>query len=307
MATYVGRRLLQALVVLWGVSVIVFLLLRLAPSDPVTLMLAESASAEQIAEARHALGFDRPIYVQYLIFLGRALQGDLGSSLYYKEPALGVILRALPRTLLLGGIAFAISLAVALPVGIVSAIRRDSLWDYFGVGLALIGQATPPYWLGIMLILIFSVNLRLLPTSGSFGPEHVVLPAITLAAVLMPVVTRLVRSGMLDVLHEDYVRTARAKGLRERVVIGKHALRNMLIPLVTVLGLQLTSLLGGAVIVEQVFAWPGVGQIAVQAIYSRDYPVVQADVLVVSAAFVFMNLLVDVLYAWLDPRIRVAG
>jgi peptide/nickel transport system permease protein len=194
-----------------------------------------------------------------------------------------------------------------LPVGIVSAIRRDSLWDYLGVGLALIGQATPPYWLGIMLILVFSVNLRLLPTSGSFGPEHVVLPSITLAAVLMPVVTRLVRSGMLDVLHEDYVRTARAKGLRERVVIGKHALRNMLIPLVTVLGLQLTSLLGGAVIVEQVFAWPGVGQIAVQAIYSRDYPVVQADVLVVSSAFVLMNLLVDVLYAWLDPRIRVSG
>ena len=307
MATYVGRRLLQAVVVLWGVSVIVFLLLRLAPSDPVTLMLAESASAEQIAEARHALGFDRPIYAQYLIFLGRALQGDLGRSLYYKEPALAVILRALPRTLLLGGIAFAISLAVALPVGIVSAIRRDSLWDYLGVGLALIGQATPPYWLGIMLILVFSVNLRLLPTSGSFGPEHVVLPSITLAAVLMPVVTRLVRSGMLDVLHEDYVRTARAKGLRERVVIGKHALRNMLIPLVTVLGLQLTSLLGGAVIVEQVFAWPGVGQIAVQAIYSRDYPVVQADVLVVSSAFVLMNLLVDCLYAWLDPRIRVSG
>jgi peptide/nickel transport system permease protein/oligopeptide transport system permease protein len=158
-----------------------------------------------------------------------------------------------------------------------------------------------------MLILVFSVGLRLLPTSGSFGPEHVVLPSITLAAVLMPVVTRLVRSGMLDVLHEDYVRTARAKGLSERVVVGKHALRNMLIPLVTVLGLQLTSLLGGAVIVEQVFAWPGVGQIAVQAIYSRDYPVVQADVLVVSSAFVLMNLLVDVLYAWLDPRIRVSG
>jgi ABC-type dipeptide/oligopeptide/nickel transport system permease component len=306
-ATYVGRRLLQAVVVLWGVSVIVFLLLRLAPSDPVTLMLAESASAAQIAEARHALGFDRPLYVQYLLFVGRALQGDLGVSLYYKEPALGVILRALPLTLLLGGIAFALSLAIALPVGIVSAIRRDSLWDYLGVGLALIGQATPPYWLGIMLILIFSVNLRLLPTSGSFGPEYVVLPAITLAAILMPVVTRLVRSGMLDVLHEDYVRTARAKGLRERVVIGKHALRNMLIPLVTVLGLQLTSLLGGAVIVEQVFAWPGVGQIAVQAIYSRDYPVVQADVLVVSSAFVLMNLLVDCLYAWLDPRIRVSG
>jgi peptide/nickel transport system permease protein len=307
MASYIVQRLLQAVVVLWGVSLIVFLLLRLAPSDPITLLLAETATPQQIAEARHELGFDRPIYVQYLLFMERALQGDLGRSLFYKEPALGVILRSLPNTLLLGGIAFVLSVAVALPVGIVSALRRDSIWDYLGVGLALIGQATPPYWLGIMLILIFSVKLRILPTSGSFGPEYVVLPSVTLAAVLMPIVTRLVRSGMLEVLHEDYVRTARAKGLRERVVVGTHALRNMLIPLVTVLGLQLTSLLGGAVIIEQVFAWPGVGRVAVSAISSRDYPIVQASVLVVSTAFVLMNLFVDVLYAWLDPRIRISG
>jgi ABC-type dipeptide/oligopeptide/nickel transport system permease component len=293
-------------VVLWGVSLIVFFLLRLAPSDPITILLSETATPQQIAEARRELGFDRPIYVQYLIFAERALQGDLGRSLFYKEPALNVIMRALPNTLLLGGIAFLISIVVAVPVGIISALKRDSIWDYLGVGLALLGQAMPPYWLGIMLILLFSVTLRVLPTSGSFGPEYIVLPAVTLAAVLMPVVTRLVRSGMLDVLHEDYVRTARAKGLRERVVVGKHALRNMLIPLVTVLGLQLTSLLGGAVIVEQVFAWPGVGRIAVNAISSRDYPVVQASVLVISTAFVMMNLLVDVLYAWLDPRIRVS-
>jgi peptide/nickel transport system permease protein len=305
--TYIGRRLLQAIVVLWGVTLIVFFLLRLAPSDPVTLLLAETATPEQIAEARREMGFDRPVYVQYAIFMERALQGDLGRSLFYKEPALNVILRALPNTLLLGGIAFVLSVAVAVPVGIVSALRRDTIWDYLGVGLALLGQATPPYWLGIMLILVFSVNLRVLPTSGSFGPEYLVLPSVTLAAVLMPVVTRLVRSGMLDVLHEDYVRTARAKGLRERVVVGKHALRNMLIPLVTVLGLQLTSLLGGAVIIEQVFAWPGVGRVAVNAISSRDYPIVQASVLVISTAFVLMNLLVDVLYAWLDPRIRVSG
>jgi ABC-type dipeptide/oligopeptide/nickel transport system permease component len=292
--------------VLWGVSLIVFFLLRLAPSDPITILLSETATPQQIAEARRELGFDRPIYVQYLIFAERALQGDLGRSLFYKEPALNVIMRALPNTLLLGGIAFLISIVVAVPVGIISALKRDSIWDYLGVGLALLGQAMPPYWLGIMLILLFSVTLRVLPTSGSFGPEYIVLPAVTLAAVLMPVVTRLVRSGMLDVLHEDYVRTARAKGLRERVVVGKHALRNMLIPLVTVLGLQLTSLLGGAVIVEQVFAWPGVGRIAVNAISSRDYPVVQASVLVISTAFVMMNLLVDVLYAWLDPRIRVS-
>jgi peptide/nickel transport system permease protein len=307
MARYIVQRLLQAILVLWGVSLIVFFLLRLAPSDPITLLLSETASPEQIAEARHELGFDRPVYVQYLVFVERVLHGDLGRSLFYKEPALDVVLRSLPNTLLLGGIAFALSIAVALPVGIVSALRRDSIWDYLGIGLALIGQAAPPYWLGIMLILVFSVKLRILPTSGSFGPEYLVLPSVTLAAVLMPIVTRLVRSGMLEVLHEDYVRTARAKGLRERAVVGTHALRNMLIPLVTVLGLQLTSLLGGAVIIEQVFAWPGVGRVAVSAISSRDYPIVQASVLVVSTAFVFMNLFVDVLYAWLDPRIRISG
>jgi peptide/nickel transport system permease protein len=307
MTSYIVQRLLQAVFVLWGVSLIGFLLLRLAPSDPITLLLAETATPQQIAEARHELGFDQPIYVQYLRFMERALQGDLGRSLFYKEPALGVIMRSLPNTLLLGGIAFVLSVAVALPIGIISALRRDSIWDYLGIGLALIGQATPPYWLGIMLILVFSVKLRILPTSGSFGPEYLVLPSVTLAAVLMPIVTRLVRSGMLEVLHEDYIRTARAKGLRERAVIGRHALRNMLIPLVTVLGLQLTSLLGGAVIIEQVFAWPGVGRVAVSAISSRDYPIVQASVLVISTAFVLMNLFVDVLYAWLDPRIRLSG
>jgi ABC-type dipeptide/oligopeptide/nickel transport system permease component len=304
---YIARRFVQSVVVVWGVSVIVFALIRLAPSDPVTLMLSETASPQQIAEARHQYGFDQPIYVQYLVFVQHAVQGDLGQSIYYKEPALNVVFRALPMTLLLGAAAFFISLGVAIPVGVVSAVRRDTLWDYLGMGLALIGQATPPYWLGIVLILVFSVNLHVLPTSGSFGPQYLVLPAVTLAAVLMPIVTRLVRSGMLDVLHEDYLRTARAKGLTERVVILRHGLRSMLIPLVTVLGLQLSALLGGAVVIEQVFGWPGVGQIAINAVSSRDYPVIQADVLVVSVAFVFMNLLVDALYAWLDPRIRVAA
>ncbi|MDQ6671332.1 MAG: ABC transporter permease [Chloroflexota bacterium] len=307
MTTYLARRGVQALIVIWGVSVIVFALVRLAPSDPVTLMLAETATPQQIAEARHQLGFDQPIVVQYGVFVQHALQGDLGQSIYFKEPALGVVLKALPKTLLLGAVAFVLSLAVAVPVGVLSALRRDTVWDYIGISVALVGQATPPYWLGIVLILIFSVNLHLLPTSGSFGPQYVVLPAVTLAAVLMPIVTRLVRSGMLDVLHEDYLRTARAKGLPERTVIAGHALRSMLIPLVTVLGLQLSALLGGAVVIEQVFGWPGVGQIAVNAISSRDYPIVQATVLVVSTAFVFLNLAVDALYAWLDPRIRVSG
>jgi peptide/nickel transport system permease protein len=285
------------------VSVIVFTLLRLAPSDPITLVLAETASPEQIAAARHELGLDRSIPEQYVIFVAHAARGDLGQSIFYDEPAILVVARAIPNTLLLSAVAFLISLAVAIPIGMISALRRDTFWDYFGVGVALIGQAIPAYWLGIMLILLFSVSLHVLPTSGDFGPQYIILPAVTLSAVLMPIVVRLVRSGMLDVLGEDYVRTARAKGLSNNVVVWRHAFRTMLIPLVTVLGLQLSSLLGGAIIVEQVFAWPGVGQIAVHAITTRDYPIVQADVLVVSAGFVFMNLLVDLLYARLDPRI----
>jgi peptide/nickel transport system permease protein len=304
LSRYVVRRILQAVIVLWGVSVIVFALLRLAPSDPITLMLAETASPEQIAAARHQLGFDRSIPEQYAIFVGRAVRGDLGQSIFFGEPATLVVLRAMPNTLVLAALAFALSLAVALPVGVLSALYRDTLWDYLGVGIALIGQATPSYWLGIILILVFSVWLHLLPTSGSFGPQYIILPAVTLSAVLTPIVTRLARSGMLEVLGEDYLRTARAKGLPNRVVIWRHAFRNMLIPLVTVLGLQLSSLLGGAVIIEQVFAWPGVGQIAVHAITTRDYPIVQASVLLVSSVFVFLNLAVDLLYAQIDPRIR---
>src|SRR5260370_13246412 len=190
MTSYIVQRLLEAVVVLWGVSLIVFFLLRLAPSDPITLLLAETASPQQIAEARHQLGFDQPIHVQYALFMERAVQGDLGQSLFYKEPALGVILRSLPHTLPLAGIPFVLSVAVALPIGIVSALRRDSIWDYLGVGVALLGQAMPPYWLGIMLILVFSVKLHILPTSGSFGPQYVVLPSITLTARRLPILTR---------------------------------------------------------------------------------------------------------------------
>lgn len=304
MTAFLVRRVIRAVVVLWVVSVVVFALLRLAPGDPVTLLMGETASPGQIAAAKHELGFDRPIPVQYGIFIGHALRGDLGQSVLYRQPALEVVAQGLPYTLLLSGFAFLLSLAVAIPIGVMAAVRRETIWDYLGVGLALVGQATPPYWLGIVLILAFSVTLHLLPTSGSFGPQYIVLPALTLAMVLMPIVTRLVRSGMLEVLREDYVRTARAKGLSMRSAVMGHAFRNMLIPLVTVLGLQLSALLGGAVIIEQVFAWPGVGRLAVNAIFSRDYPVVQAVVLLVSVAFVTVNLVVDLLYAWLDPRIR---
>ena len=304
MGAYIRRRLLQSIVVVWGVSVLVFFLLRLAPGDPVSLLLAETATPAQIDEAREKWGLNDPIPVQYMIFLGRALQGDLGESLFFKQPALEVIFERLPATLQLSAVALLFSLSVAIPVGILSALKRDSFWDYLGTTLAMLGQAIPPYWLGIMLILVFSVSLGWFPTSGRGSPAHLVLPAITLGSVLMALITRLVRSGMLDVLGEDYIRTARAKGLQERNVIVRHALRNILIPLVTVIGLQLGALFGGAVITESIFAWPGVGRLALQAINARDYPLVQASVLLISVVYVFLNLAVDIIYVYLDPRIR---
>ena len=304
MGAYIRRRLIQSVVVVWGVSVLVFFLLRLAPGDPVSLLLVESASPEQVAAAKVKWGLDKPIPVQYAVFLGRALRGDLGDSLFFQQPAIEVLMERMPATLQLSAAALLFSLSVAIPIGMLSALKRDSFWDYLGTGLAMLGQAIPPYWLGIMLILVFSVALGWFPTSGRGTLSHLVLPAITLGSVLMALVTRLVRSGMLDVLGEDYVRTARAKGLRERSVIVRHALRNILIPLVTVIGLQLGALFGGAVITESIFAWPGVGRLALQSINARDYPMVQASVLVISVVYVFLNLAVDLLYVYLDPRIR---
>ncbi|CAN5501613.1 ABC transporter permease [soil metagenome] len=304
MSAYVLRRVAQSLIVLVGVSVVVFFLARLAPGDPVTLMLSETASPEQIEAAREHYGFNDPIYQQYWLFASRAIRGDFGDSLYYDEPALRVVMDAFPQTLKLALTAFLLAVGVAIPLGVIAAIKRDTIWDYLAVGLSVIGQAAPSYWIGILLILFLSVRIKIFPSSGNFGPEYIVLPAITLAALLMAVLTRLTRAGMLDVLSDDYVRTARSKGLKERSVIVRHALRNALIPLVTVMGLQLGSLLGGTVIVEQVFAWPGVGRLAVNAISSRDYPIIQAVVLLVSVVFVVINLAVDLLYGFLDPRIR---
>jgi peptide/nickel transport system permease protein len=304
MGAYIRRRLVQSIIVVWGVTIIVFFLLRLAPGDPVSMLLAETATPEQIAATRAKWGLDQPIYIQYWVFLTKAVQGDLGDSLFFRQPALEVLLERMPATLQLSGVALLFSLGLAIPLGILSALKRDTIWDYLGTNFAMLGQALPPYWLGIMLILIFSVRLGWFPTSGRGTFWHLILPAITLGSVLMALITRLVRSGMLDVLGEDYIRTARAKGLLERRVIIRHALRNILIPLVTVVGLQLGALFGGAVITESIFAWPGVGRLALQAINARDYPLVQASVLMISVVYVFLNLAVDLLYVYLDPRIR---
>ena len=306
MTHYIVRRLALSLFVLFGVSIVVFGLIHLAPGDPARLMLYDTAPEEEVQAMRKALGLDQPLYLQYWLFLSHAVRGDLGRSLYYKQPALDIILEHLPATAELTFAALLISLAVAVPMGIVSAVKRDSPWDYAGMLIATVGQATPVYWLGLMLILFFAVQLRILPTSGRGGIEHLILPSVALGAPLMALVTRMVRSGMLDIFGEDYVRTARAKGLAERLIVLRHALRNILIPLVTIVGLQFGALLGGAVITETVFAWPGVGRLVVTAITARDYPLVQAATLLVSFYFVAINLLLDVLYVYIDPRIRYA-
>jgi peptide/nickel transport system permease protein len=304
MARYIARRLVHTVFVLLAVSVVIFLLLRLTPGDPARMVLGDAADPQLVEAVRRDLGLDKPLPVQYVIFLSGLLRGDLGNSIAQKTPTLPLVMARAPATLQLALAAFLIGTLVAVPVGIISAYWRESVLDYVASFLALVGQSMPVYWSGAMLVLIFSVNLQMLPSSGRGTPLHLILPAVTLGAYVMALTMRLVRSGMLDTLGEDYVRTARAKGLSERKVLFAHAFRNMAIPVITVMGLQLGGLLGGAVVTETVFAWPGLGSLATEAITTRDYPLVQAIVLVVSAIFVFLNLGVDLLYAFLDPRIR---
>jgi len=302
MWSYLARRLLYALFVLLGVATVVFFVVRLT-GDPVALMVPPDATVAQENALRHALGLDAPLAVQYVQYIGRLLRLDFGQSLHYSQPALGLIAERYPATLELAGTALVISLLVALPAGVIAATRRGTVVDGGVALLALTGQSMPAFWSGILLILLFAVTLHWLPASGSGGLAHLILPAVTLGLYMMAFVTRLLRSSLLEVLHEDYVRTARAKGLGRSVVLG-HAVRNALLPVVTVVGLEVGSLLGGSVLTETVFAWPGVGQLTVQAIYNRDYPLVQAAVLVLACTFVIVNLLVDLSYALIDPRIR---
>ncbi len=302
MGQYVLKRLWQAVYVMVGISAISFFFIHLS-GDPVMLMLPADATHEQIESLRKQLGFDDPLPLQYVRFVGHALQGDFGQSLYYRVPAMELIVERLPASLELAVAAMLIALGVAVPIGIVSAVKRGSFLDMGSMLGALLGLSMPHFWLGIMLILLFSVKLGWLPTSGRGTLAQLIMPAMALGMGLMAMFARLTRSVMLEVLSQDYVRTARAKGLKERLVIGKHALKNALIPLVTVAGMQFGFLIGGTVIIETVFAWPGVGRLVVQAIFNRDYPLVQASVLVLAVVFVVVNLIVDLLYVYLDPQI----
>jgi peptide/nickel transport system permease protein len=300
---FLARRVAQLVVVLLGVSAVVFGIVRLT-GDPVVILLGESAAPEAVAAMRAELGLDRPIYVQYARFLARALRGDFGDSLRYRQSALSLFLERLPATLELAAAAFALALAVGLPAGVAAALRPRSAFDALVRLLVLIGQAMPGFYLGLVAIIVFGAHLKWLPTGGRGTPAHLLLPAVTLAAYQIAVVARFARGAMLEVLGEDYVRTARAKGLTRFRVVAVHALRNALIPVVTVLGLQFGTLLSGAVVTETVFSWPGVGRLAVQAIYARDFPVVQVTVMATAALFVVINLLTDMLYVLIDPRIR---
>jgi peptide/nickel transport system permease protein len=304
MKIYLLRRLAQSLLVLLGISFVVFAILHLT-GDPSLVLLPPDATVEDVKRFREEMGFNDPFFVQYGRFLRGALQGDFGQSIRHSEPAFRLVLERMPATFELAGAGLALALALAIPAGIVSAVRRNTLVDYVSTVIALLGQSMPTFWLGIMLILVFSVQWSLLPSSGRGTVEHLILPAVTLGLFTTARITRLTRSGMLEVLNQDYIRTARAKGVPNPPIVWKHALKNAAIPIVTIVGLELGTLLGGSVITETIFAWPGVGRLSVQAIYNRDYPVVQAAVFLLASTFVLVNLVVDVLYTYLDPRIRL--
>ena len=305
MLPYLARPVAALGLVLLAVSVLVFAILRLIPGDPAALIAGVDARPEEVERLRVALGLDQPAYVQYGHYLGRVITGDLGRSLRSQQPVATDLATRFEASLLLASVSLAVALAVGLPAGVTAAVWRGTAWDSAMTTISVLGASMPTFWLGLILIGFFSVRLGWLPTSGYGSAEYVVLPAVTLAAFSVASIARTARSCMLDALGYDYVRTARAKGLCEGVVVGKHALKNALIPLVAVVGLQFGYLIGASAVTETVFTWPGVGLLLVDAIKHRDLPVIQGAVLLVAASFALVNLLVDLLYATLDPRIRL--
>ncbi|WP_152354255.1 ABC transporter permease [Brachybacterium subflavum] len=298
-----ATRLISSLLVLWAAVTVVFVLSR-ASGDPVALLLPDDASADQVAQMKQTLGLDRPLPLQYLDFLGGILHLDLGTSLVYKEPVTSLILERIPATALLAAAALLITVVVSFLAGSISAMRRGTALDRVVMGGVLVGQSTPAFWVGILLVLLFGVTLRVLPAAGYGTPAHLILPATTLAIFSVAVVSRLLRSSLIEVLGQDHVRTARAKGAGESRVLMGHALRNASMPVITVLGLELGSLLGGAILTEQIFNWPGIGRLTIDAISARDFPLVQGTVVLFAATFILVNLLVDLSYAIIDPRVR---
>ncbi len=306
MVQYVVRLLISVAFISWIVGSLVFLLIHLVPGDPVAVMLGDWASPTDEEVLRHRLGLDLPLWQQYWNYMSAIVQGDLGESLFYQQPVSSLIAERFPYTLQLALMALFIAIFIAFPLGIWSSLKAGKLPDHFAMSVSLVGVSIPNFWLGPMLILLFSITLGWLPVSGAEQPLAWLLPSLTLGTALAAILARMLRASLLEVYHEDFIKTAKAKGLNKATVYGKHALRNALLPVVTILGLQLGTLLGGAVITEVVFDWPGLGQLLVDSIQRRDYPVVQACILIISVAYITINGLTEMVYAWLDPRIRLA-
>jgi peptide/nickel transport system permease protein len=304
---YLLPRILTALGVIFGVVCLVFLFLHLVPGDPVEVMLGESAQPADKEALRQALGLHQPIHWQLFSYIQNLITFDLGTSLYSGRPISHLLLERLPATIELGLASLLIALVVAIPLGVLAAVNKETPWDFGAMGFALFGVSIPNFWMGPLLILVGALWLGWLPVSGREGPASIVLPALTLGTSMAAILSRMIRSTLLEVLTEDFIRTARSKGLTEWVVTLRHALRNALLPIITLLGLQLGTLLSGAVITETVFSWPGIGSLVVEAIHRRDYPVVQATVLLISFSYVMVNLFTDLVYAWVDPRVRIQG
>ena len=313
MTQYIIRRLIQSLFLVWGCATLVFFMVRLIPGDPVVQMLGPEYTPEAAEAIRVKLGLDEPFHIQYLRWFGNMLTGDLGGSIATGETVIGIIATGLPKTLSLAALSFLIATVIAVPAGVIAALRRNTSFDYAASVVAFVGVSMPSFWFGILLILIFAVRLRWLPAIGYADPtedgivawlERLILPSLAIGAAYAAILMRFVRAGLLEVLSSDYVRTARAKGVREQGVVLRHALRNALIPVVTVIGIQLALLLSGTVVVETVFSIRGIGRILVAAIFDRDYPIVQGVILLIAVIFVMANLVVDIVYTFLDPRIR---
>ncbi len=304
MIHYILKRLISTIPVLLGISLLLFFMLRMLPGDPAQVLAGQMATPEEIETIRRQLGLDRPIHVQYAIFLGRLVQFDLGRSARTQNPVSQEIWARLPNTLLLAVTAITLACLFGIPAGIISAVKPYTWLDYLVTSAALFGISMPVFWLGLMLVVLFSIILHWLPAGGTGTWKHVILPSITLAAFVVAFIARMTRASMLEVLSQDYTTTARSKGLKERVVIVKHALKNALIPIITVVGLQFGLLLGGAVLTETVFAWPGIGRLIVDSILARDYPMIQGTILVFGLLYILVNLVVDLLYAYVDPRIK---
>ncbi|HFD80323.1 MAG TPA: ABC transporter permease [Gammaproteobacteria bacterium] len=305
MSSYFLSRLLLAFWVILGVTTLVFFLIHWVPGDPVEVMLGESASGVDREALRHALGLDQPLSRQWWSFVSGVALADLRTSLYHHQPVAALLASHYGATLELAAVAFLVAVLIAIPLGVLAAARKGSGWDRWAMGFSLAGVSIPNFWLGPLLVLLFSLWLGWFPVSGREEALSVVLPAIALGTALAAVLSRMVRSSLLEVLGEDFIRTARAKGLSEFQVLVRHGLRNAWLPLLTVLGMQMGALLGGAVVTEMVFSWPGVGSLLVESIQRRDYPVVQGCVLAISLSYVLINLVTDLLYAWVDPRIRL--